>query len=315
MASKGIVATIASLSSAPSATVLRAQEFIINDVSIYKGNGSYFDGKVEAGGYLQVIVNASSTTTFGSYAKHPGTCELWMSSNSAAINTIVDVIGVNVDFDASYCSYEIPKSLTQGQYYVRVYVSGEASTRTSNTFSIVGPILPFECTVPPPYKHITSTSDPNFTSLRLKRPEAGDVIYLPPRIVTSLAVEWFYVDTRNYRNTAISDLQLEAVSENTTEVVHLGTAPMATGTIFSYDIGIASLPITPGAWRVRANYTNTFEHSGSIVSALSEVFYVVESNSSCQGFAIPTSSSDNMGAHKWAMYFCIFTAVFLCPCY
>jgi hypothetical protein len=53
--------------------------------------------------------------------------------------------------------------------------------------------------------------------------------------------------------------------------------------------------VSPGAWRIRANYTNTFEQQGSPVSYLSEVFYLQGPKANCQG--VGTSGSNGKGSN------------------
>jgi hypothetical protein len=91
-------------------------------------------------------------------------------------------------------------------------------------------------------------------------------------------------------------LILEYVNDKTGKATGSSTPPLD-DTTASTDFSFSGTAISPGAWRIRANYTNTFEE-GSPVSSLSEVFYLEGADGSCEGLA--TSGTSDKGSNGGA---------------
>ncbi|KAF9533050.1 hypothetical protein CPB83DRAFT_845732 [Crepidotus variabilis] len=273
--------------------------FTFYNVSIFNGDGGHFNGIVKVGGYLQVVVNSSSVQQF--YVSHPGTIELWSGTNTSTDSTIVDVIGTSLAppvFEMS-CGYTVPNTLTTGKYHVRVHVEGETAIGKSATFPIVTGDFAPPCEEPPSYRAISSTSDSRYTSMRIYKPRGGQVFDLSPSNISFFDVKWFYVDYRNYGNVGVTNATVELLNEDTLQTVALGPLQLATGdnSNIQKQFSINNLAITPGAWRVRGNYTNKVENNGRPVSALSELFYVHPANASCGQFG-PVKTPTQSGTER-----------------
>ena len=217
---------------------------------------------------------------------------------------------VNEDISVFDCTYMFPKSLPQGQYHFRVNVSNASVSALSDTFEVTAP--QFNCLHPPTWTNITSTSDPNYRSLVLTSPQAGDVQSIGINKGGEIDVSWAYrvdvtlffrqsyaltyvQDARNAVNANISQLTFEYVNDKTGEATGSSTPTLedTVSTIFAF----SGTDLSPGAWRIRANYTNTFE-KGSPVSYLSEIFYIDGADGNCEGLA--TSSIGGKGSNGGA---------------
>jgi len=84
--------------------------------------------------------------------------------------------------------YTFPKNLPQGQYHIRVNVNGTSAL--TDTFEITAPT--FDCLQPPPWKNVTSISDPKYTSLYLTEPWAGDLVLGKLSNGTGIVIGWSF---------------------------------------------------------------------------------------------------------------------------
>jgi hypothetical protein len=113
-------------------------------------------------------------------------------------------------------------------------------------------------------------------------------------------IEWDYRDKRNINNRNVSNLTLEFVNQthaSTSGSIYNATFFSAAVVPAVFDnssltvIGYAFLTdtLSPGEWRIRANYTNLFEQGGMTnITHLSEPFYI-EGEGNCTGVV----SADN----------------------
>lgn len=154
----------------------------------------------------------------------------------------------------------------------------------------------FECTVPPAFTPITSLDDPKYRSFVLQSPNAGSVETIPtgkgavPANPAQYFLSWDYRDLRNQFGTGIDNLTFEFVQQSGSPTGSLynatytgvGSFPVpATALSFNYPYSTADL--TTGEWRLRANYTNTFENGGMETVYISEPFYIAGTSSPCYG--------------------------------
>ena len=117
-------------------------------------------------------------------------------------------------------------------------------------------------------------------------------------ILNFSARDWdsnYVQDHRNSINAGISKLTFEYVNDKTGEATGLNT-PSLDGNIAN-NFDFAGTDVSPGAWRIRANYTNTFE-KGSPLSYLSDVFYIQGVDGDCEGLG--KSSTNGNGANQSA---------------
>jgi hypothetical protein len=91
---------------------------------------------------------------------------------------------------AFYCSYAFSKSLPQGQYHFRVNISNDTVSALSDTFIVNSAV--FNCLHPPTWKNVISTSDPNYHSLSITFPGAGDVLTMSDSGDGNFLIYWDY---------------------------------------------------------------------------------------------------------------------------
>ncbi|EDR07634.1 uncharacterized protein LACBIDRAFT_327499 [Laccaria bicolor S238N-H82] len=209
------------------------------------------------------------------YPSHKGSYELMAGEKGASDSSVVDIMCVNQDSFVFACSYTFHGSALAGPYHFRVNITNdEGNTALSDTFQITPGS--FDCLTPPPPKfNIMSTSDPNYRSLVITSPAAGDV----SRLGAVMFVSWGYV--RNNRRAFESQV---ADSD----------ALFTRQTAFTLN----STGLSPGAWRVRGNYSNGFENGGQTVSAISDVFYIEGSDETkfCDGLGQGSKSATRVGS-------------------
>lgn len=188
------------------------------------------------------------------------------------------------------CSYTFHGSALAGPYHFRVNITNDGgNTALSDTFQITPGS--FDCLTPPPPKfNITSTSDPNYRSLVITSPVAGDV----SRLGAVMFVSWGYVDDRNAQNANITNLTFELVSETTGGAFESQVADSDALFTLQTAFTLNSTGLSPGAWRVRGNYSNALESGGQTVSAISDVFYIEGSDESkfCDGIGQGSKSGE-----------------------
>jgi hypothetical protein len=214
------------------------------------------------------------------------------------------------------CSYRFSPSLPAGTYHFRVNITNDNNNSVLSDPFTVTPTT-FDCLTPPPPKYnITSTSDPNYRSLGMGSPSAGSVA----RLDTFVYVTWGYVvsmdisffspfvnlcsqlldktqDVRNKGNTNISNLVFEFVNEKTGQA--FGNHPADSDELFIAQIAFqfAGTGVSVGAWRVRANYSNTLENGNQTVSQLSDLFYIegADYTKTCDGLGKINASTGGVG--------------------
>ena len=115
--------------------------------------------------------------------------------------SILAWIAVNEDTSVFGSLYTFPRSLSQGQYHFRVNVSNDSVSALSDTFEVTAP--EFDCLDPPTWKNITSTSDPNYRSLRVTGPAAGYVATIGANKAGSILVGWDYMVYTSFLGTEL----------------------------------------------------------------------------------------------------------------
>src|SRR5580698_7581444 len=98
-------------------------------------------------------------------------------------------------------------------------------------------------------------------------------------------------DVRNAGNINISNLAFDFVSEKTGQA--FGNHPANSDELFISTVAFqfAGTGVSVGAWRVRANYSNTLENNNQTVSQLSDVFYIegADYTKTCDGLGKGTT--------------------------
>lgn len=205
--------------------------------------------------------------------------------------TVVDVMSINSDSLTIF--YTVPQNIPAGYYHVRVNITtnitilddGPASLQqlTQRSSDIVVTSPTFECTTPPSWTNIASPSDPNYRSLRIISPAAGDVWSLGG---DAGEVSWTFLDGRNQFGSGIENLQMTIVQQgNTIAEATLSPDPSSAGQLFQYN----PTAFTPGTYEIHATYSNAFE--ASPVTAISQPFYFAGAGSSCDGLQASNSTS------------------------
>jgi len=256
--------------------------YAINKIDIpTSDNGT---ATIVAGNFFLSFVNATVADGFDS--SHTGSFEVIAGDKGS--NNVVDIACVNQDVFVFACSYRFSPSFPAGTYHFRVNVTNDNNNSAlSDTFTVTP--TTFDCLTPPPPKYnITSTSDPNYRSLSLGSPSAGSV----SRLDTFTYVTWGYVDIRNKGDTNISNLAFDFVSEKTGQA--FGNHPANSDELFISQVAFqfAGTGVSVGAWRVRANYSNTLENGNQTVSQLSDLFYIegADYTKTCDGLGKGTTS-------------------------
>ncbi|KAG8980245.1 hypothetical protein FRB94_010232 [Tulasnella sp. JGI-2019a] len=261
----------------------------------------------------------SSSVTLGNNAKADrqisySSIELMGGGNADGGNQVISIISYTPEPTTFIgIAYTFPQNLVAGSYHTRVNITTNstdtASSPTTNS-TFLSPTIAvtafssFQCLSPPAYTNVTSVTAPNYRSLFITEPAAGDVLDIPilpapPANPALYVLAWSFVDGRNLAPTlanGVDSLTMEFVQghfdgdSNTTTYFSAGSFPVD-ATTGSTNYPLSTLSLFPGEWRVRANYTNIYEGGPqgqrNNVSALSEPFFIagVTAKSSCYGVA------------------------------
>jgi hypothetical protein len=270
------------------AALVSAQgDFVINKVDIPDG------GTIAAGTNFLSFANATISDKFVT-ADHTGSYELMAGPKDSNNNTVVDVMTVNQDSSVLSAQYLFSRSLPSGPYHFRVNVTNDGNNSVrSDTFQVTAHV--FDCLTPPSWTNITSPSDPNFRSLRVTLPQAGDVTSIGKDKAGEILVAWDFVDYRNFLGAKVSNTTLEFVNDKTGEATgkYIPKESDSLSVLFPF----AGTDVSPGAWRIRANYTNPFENGGKPTFYLSEVMFLSgpSATEECDGIG---KSSKSGGSHN-----------------
>lgn len=122
-----------------------------------------------------------------------------------------------------------------------------------------------------------------------------------------LLIDWEYRDARNLNNNGIDNITLEFVTQTNASTngsiynatfSSAGVVPLVFGKINNTDNSsltaiyypYSTATLSPGEWRIRANYTNIYEDDGKTkITYLSQPFYIEGDTGNCTGVKLPTS--------------------------
>ena len=119
---------------------------------------------------------------------------------------------------------------------------------------------------------------------------AGSATTIGKNLEGSVYVAWTYRDMRNVINTGINNITMDIVNVKTG--LATGQYVWPTGDTEGAVIDFVGTAVFLGAWKIRANYSNTLEGSppGSTITQWSEEFFISGDNGPCDG--IGTASSN-----------------------
>ncbi|KAJ7215596.1 hypothetical protein GGX14DRAFT_608666 [Mycena pura] len=204
---------------------------------------------------------------------------------------VADIIAI--ENTRNSISYWMHADTRAGLYHIRMNgtVAGTAVSALSPTFNITLASV-FQCDVPS-FTPVRSVRDPGYAPLRVVVP-AGGTVFLQTDLqgaAGDILGQYFFFDSE-WPQTTDLNATVELVNSATEFDPGAQSAPEL-GLIFgaiAFDTHNAS--VTPGAWKMRLNFTSSGGHSPGSFSALSDEFYVAQ-QAPCVGLRVPAASESS----------------------
>jgi len=265
---------------------------------------------------VPTTARVGDSTTFNADI-HPGvgvtiesslcSMELMFGESSAGGNNVADIVLFNAE--QLTVAYIFPTSLVPGPYHIRMNATSNTSTSsTPENLTARSPTIQitsgsFDCANPPAFPNITSPTSSSYTSFRLESPEPGTVetVSTDGRNVGSAIVTWTYRDNKNAFGDGIDKFSIEFMLQDSKgNLASVATVPSPDPTKESLLFDFPQTGIVQGVYQLRVNYTNVFQDGvvqpGSVVTHLSEEFFIAGDQSACQGVPGKGSSGSPAGS-------------------